>query len=67
MASKLVEETEDNDDDVFVVPDLIDTGQNLPLAIASFVKWLTAPSDYRQKKHIYSVENFKNLTHNTII
>ena len=47
LASKLVEESEDNDDDVFVVPDLIDTGQNLPLAIASFIRWLTAPADYR--------------------
>ena len=47
LAAKLVEESEDNDDDVFIVADLTDTGQNLPLVLASFIRWLTAPYDYR--------------------
>ena len=48
-----MEESEDNDDDVFVVADLTDTGQNLPMAIASFVRWLTAPTEYRLIKESF--------------
>ena len=44
---KLVEEMEDNDEDMFVVSDLIDTPSNIPLALASFTRWLTKPGEYR--------------------
>ena len=46
LAAKLVEESEDNDDDVFIVSDLVDTKENLALAVASFARWLTDPHTY---------------------
>lgn len=42
MATRLVEELEDNEDDIYLATELTDTGENAPLAILSFLEYLSS-------------------------
>jgi hypothetical protein len=43
IATKLVEEIEDNDEDIYLANNLVDTDNNAPKSILFFLTWLTSP------------------------
>ena len=45
IAAKLVEEYEDFDDDVFMANDVMDTNENLPTVLLTFIQWLSEGVD----------------------
>ena len=42
VVNKLVEEMEDNDEDIYLAPDLADSGSGASKSLISFVEWLTS-------------------------
>ena len=42
--TKLVEEMEDNEDDIFLAPDLTDSDSGAALSVISYIQWLLTSS-----------------------